>query len=516
MAIKSNSSAISFLNNLINSNKINDGAWAFSAGDGNKLLGSDEDWDAYSKVHLAIDDEFDNNTKNYYKYPVAKYVGDEIQLFRQGLITAKRYASGARGAQEIPEIVNSADKLLKKLENNSNDTIDNETCNEIDTNIIVDNKKESIFHIDIMNDTVNNLSTKFCSDNDGNLTGNAIVTNIGVFTYKDKNGNTIREARLPEHVFDNNSIKSLSFVPITDEHPQELVNKHNMKKYMVGITGNDVKFDGYAISIPMKIFDKKPIDGGKKSLSCGYMTDLVYKKGNFLGMDYDCIQTNIRYNHVAIVDKGRAGDLAKIRFDSYYQIEETIDNKNNNNFEDTKFTKEVSLMKKIIIDNREFEGDERLLDEYDKISKQKKDTENELKKMTADRDTLKDEIDKFKKEKTTEVKLDDLLNKRLKIIEIAKKLNVDYLDNNKNYIPELELKKNIIKSKYQNAKLDDKDEIYINARYDVLVELLDDLIKKENDNKLFNKTNEKPKEEVKTDSKRESHYLNAFNNYKTN
>ena len=51
---------------------------------------------------------------------------------------------------------------------------------------------------------------------------------------------------------------------------------------------------------------------GKQGLSMGYTCDLEESAGNWCGVDYDFIQRNIRYNHCAIVDAGRAGDNAKI------------------------------------------------------------------------------------------------------------------------------------------------------------------------------------------------------------
>ncbi|MCX7015414.1 MAG: alpha/beta hydrolase fold domain-containing protein, partial [Candidatus Sumerlaeota bacterium] len=56
----------------------------------------------------------------------------------------------------------------------------------------------------------------------------------------------------------------------------------------------------------------KAIEAGKTALSCGYTCDLEHTPGNWMGIKYDAIQRNIRYNHMAVVKAGRAGDAAKL------------------------------------------------------------------------------------------------------------------------------------------------------------------------------------------------------------
>jgi hypothetical protein len=54
---------------------------------------------------------------------------------------------------------------------------------------------------------------------------------------------------------------------------------------------------------------------GKRALSMGYECEIekAPEGATWLGMAYDSIQRNIRYNHCAIVDAARAGGC---RFDS--------------------------------------------------------------------------------------------------------------------------------------------------------------------------------------------------------
>lgn len=80
-------------------------AWEFTADDGNKLLGDNEDWEAYSLFHLAKDTEEKEETKAYYKYPYGK----------QGLVyaSALRAIRSRAAQQEHTEVFEAAGKLLE-------------------------------------------------------------------------------------------------------------------------------------------------------------------------------------------------------------------------------------------------------------------------------------------------------------------------------------------------------------------------------------------------------------------
>jgi hypothetical protein len=86
------------------------GAWSFSAADGNKLLGSNgDDWANYAKWHLAIDSSQGADTRGHYKFPFGK----NGKVYRRGVIAAK-----SRAAQNNQTaIVSAADALLTKIDN---------------------------------------------------------------------------------------------------------------------------------------------------------------------------------------------------------------------------------------------------------------------------------------------------------------------------------------------------------------------------------------------------------------
>src|SRR5690606_19868458 len=104
------------------------------------------------------------------------------------------------------------------------------------------------------------------------------------------------------------------------DHPDEPVTADNWKQYAVGQTGDEIARDGTFIRVPMMVADGdaiKAIEGGKQELSAGYSCDLAFEPGTSPdGQAYDAIQKNIRANHVAIVDRGRAGNQVRIGDDA--------------------------------------------------------------------------------------------------------------------------------------------------------------------------------------------------------
>ena len=54
------------------------------------------------------------------------------------------------------------------------------------------------------------IASKFEFTPEGHLKGRAAVTNIGVFSYRYGDGKVVKELRLPEEVFDKESMTSLS------------------------------------------------------------------------------------------------------------------------------------------------------------------------------------------------------------------------------------------------------------------------------------------------------------------
>ncbi len=121
-------------------------------------------------------------------------------------------------------------------------------------------------------------------------------------------GNNVVEVyREPEEVFDQRTLSSFEGKAFTDTHPSVDVNTDNWSMYSKGEVSNVRKGNGdNADKIMADIIVRDPIvineieSGAKREISAGYECEYVEKNGKIY-------QTNIRGNHVALVQEGRAG-----------------------------------------------------------------------------------------------------------------------------------------------------------------------------------------------------------------
>ena len=162
------------------------------------------------------------------------------------------------------------------------------------------------------------LIQRFKKDGNGFLVGKAQVTNIGVFSYVLPNGMVRREYRPRSEVMDTESLASLKLVPFTNDHPATKVTPENASSLSIGSIGDGISTTSDGVFAPIVITDAAAIadaEAGKQALSCGYRCEIDETPGVWNGVAYDVIQRNIRYNHVALVTRGRAGDAAVIKLD---------------------------------------------------------------------------------------------------------------------------------------------------------------------------------------------------------
>ena len=117
--------------------------------------------------------------------------------------------------------------------------------------------------------------------------------------------------RPESEVFDPAAMASFEGKPVTNDHPTELVTPDNVARYEMGHIQNvrrgSGEFSDFLLG-DLHIHDAeliKAIRNGKRQISCGYECEYVEKDGKIY-------QTNIRGNHVAVVDEGRAGAKAAI------------------------------------------------------------------------------------------------------------------------------------------------------------------------------------------------------------
>lgn len=154
-----------------------------------------------------------------------------------------------------------------------------------------------------------------------------VATRSGVFVYLNADGSESRELRPKIEVFDRNSLETLKGIPFTNDHPVEPLDSANTRVHQVGtvleVAPNP---EQGVVGVRVRITDKPTNDevlAGKIELSGGYTTDVVDESGTVDGERFDAIQTNIRYNHLALVDEARAGPVARLRLDGAQQVKTT-------------------------------------------------------------------------------------------------------------------------------------------------------------------------------------------------
>ena len=118
--------------------------------------------------------------------------------------------------------------------------------------------------------------------------------------------------RNPEEVFSSPALASFEGKPVTNDHPPDLIGPDDVAVYEKGHAQNIRRGTGEwadYILADLHIHDRELIDAiqsGKREISCGY--ECEYEPND----DGTYSQKNIRGNHVAVVDRGRAGKRAAI------------------------------------------------------------------------------------------------------------------------------------------------------------------------------------------------------------
>lgn len=151
---------------------------------------------------------------------------------------------------------------------------------------------------------------------DGYLAATARVARTGIQEYRAYElgmpGEGIVKIYRPEsEVFSKDAIASLTRVPVTINHPVESVTNENWKDLAVGEVGDEVLRDGEWIVVSPMLKDAEAIKLAKtthKEISMGYTAELRDAAPE-TGADYEMY--NLRFNHLAMVPKGRAGSQAR-------------------------------------------------------------------------------------------------------------------------------------------------------------------------------------------------------------
>jgi len=280
----------------------------------------------------------------------------------------------------------------------------------------------------------------------------------------------VRVWRPEEEVFSEQSLSSFTNKPVTNNHPPVLVDASNSKLYSVGHAGATVDKDGMYAKTVLYITDAesiKAVESGKVELSNGYTADIDWTPGVTPdGEQYDAVQRNIKGNHIAIVERGRAGPACRV-----------ADNLPDNG--------EIVKMAKVTIDGVDFEVSEQAAQAVSKLQARISDTEAELEKKDEElekkedemeeekkdseeeKETLKAQVDSLKAQIPTADTLDKMVADRTALIATVTTVAPDIKWQGKDAKT---LKREVVALMRPNVQMDSVTDAYVDASFDLIVE----------------------------------------------
>jgi hypothetical protein len=154
----------------------------------------------------------------------------------------------------------------------------------------------------------------------GFLIVEGIASRCGVFEYLRADGSIQRELRLPDDVFSDRAMLGYQGAPLTKGHPANPVTSQNAKMLAVGTVLEPARADGENVRVKMAVHDASAVAALESrrttALSTGYTVDLDETPGvHPVYGRFDATQRGLTINHLALVDSGRAGPIARVRMD---------------------------------------------------------------------------------------------------------------------------------------------------------------------------------------------------------
>jgi uncharacterized protein len=305
---------------------------------------------------------------------------------------------------------------------------------------------------------------------DGFIRDKPIVTRAGIFEYRTADGKTKREFRSVDEVFKADSLTTLSGVPVTDGH-RGLITNNNATGIVGTVLSPGERIDN-DVAAEIIIHDANKL-GKKRELSLGYTCDIKETSGEYNGQRYDCEQTNIRYNHLAVVSKGRAGN-ARLRLDSADAVSDDFEL-----IEESPMPDPVKLVT-LRLDSIDYQASPEVANALTKA-------QNDIVALQKRFDTLEAERDSFKTKVTeADAKIAEVkatarseIKQRLDLETIATSHGVkfDEADSDRS------VKEKVLGKVNPSIKFDGKSDDYVDSAFDIAMTYEGDKTKKVSDQK---------------------------------
>lgn len=270
-----------------------------------------------------------------------------------------------------------------------------------------------------------------------------------LFADRDPN-EVIRVAQLSDDLFSEDTLEKFRSAPITIGHPVDDVDTLNMKELGKGTLEGKPFADGTHLAASMVLSDSEAIElvnSGTCELSVRAYYTLQRCDD---GADYDAIRTIMEVNHVAIVERGRAGSTCRISDSEDGEVDE------------------------------EFDADVKVVEDTEELPKEEEPKDAEKKEEdTSLSDSLQAEIAELKSQlEALQAKLDDAESKipSQEDIDAMVETRTEFLAQ-VNQLSDVDIKgktvaeiKAAVVAKVTGLSLSDKSDEYIDARFQILLE----------------------------------------------
>lgn len=315
---------------------------------------------------------------------------------------------------------------------------------------------------------------------DGYLVADAKVARTGVQDYLGSELGRpdmpiVRLYRPPEEVFAQDAMHSYAYRPLTVEHPAQMVDASSWKAVSAGQTGAEVVRDGEFVRVPLVLMDAAAIaayESGKRELSMGYTAEIVFSDGVTPdGQAYDAVQTNLRMNHLALVDRARGGSQLRIGDGRAPGGKDRADNPTRNN------TMSNTNTRTVMVDGLPVECTDASAIAIDKLQRQLSDSSAVAARQATEHTTalaLKDAeiakrdaaIDDLQGKVLDAAALDARVQARGDLLATAKAIHdTDYRGKS-----DADVRKAAVVGKLGDAAIAGKTDAYIEARFDILAD----------------------------------------------
>lgn len=277
--------------------------------------------------------------------------------------------------------------------------------------------------------------------------------------------------RPAEEVFAPDALASYADADITNGHPDDMVNADTFKKVSLGHVTDQGRPDGEYVVADLLIKDKQGIEAveqGRVNLSAGYSARYDYEPGQTEdGTPYEYVQRGIRINHVALVDRARAGQGARL-FDH----------------------KRGKGMSTITLDGQTVEvGDtataQLIQRSFDAMNKSKEDMEAKAKEYEDEAEKLRNQLEEMKAEKDSAIEerdkakqaaSDEAIAEKIKTVQTVRDAAVKMAgeDFSCDSVDPMEIRRAALAKVRDSIDWSDKSDAYVQAAWDIEVAKTDD------------------------------------------